>query len=297
MNNSNQTTINSSSLSSNTQQNQTSPALSSNSSSLSTSSTASSSSKHWSQKKHESILDLNKLSQVDLEKLVLTKLHGGSDHGQFVFLTNEFDSSNLNFLTNGKLLPNEILLEIQTNKISGYTLFDVVDLILKLYKSNKTITFRSVKSCSSTQSHNFLPLDLRSYLDARFQKGSIDYDLQQTIRENVYMRTVPCTTRLPRNGEINGQDYIFLSDEQFLELEQNGDLLEYGVYNGHYYGTPKPPKRSIQFTCYSSSSINQSPKVKNDYEQLNDLDSTHKRNNSLNDILNGNNKSYDGSFL
>lgn len=114
-------------------------------------------------------------------------------------------------------------------------------------------------SASPTSSAQLLPLDLRSYLDARFQKGSIDYDLQQIIRENVYMRTVPCTTRQARNGEINGQDYIFLSDEQFLELEQNGDLLEYGVYNGHYYGTPKPPKRPIQFVFQSSSSSATSP--------------------------------------
>ena len=57
------------------------------------------------------------------------------------------------------------------------------------------------------------------------------------------MRTVPCTTRLPRQGEIHGQDYIFLTNDEFLEMEQSGDLLEYGVYNGHYYGTPKPPKQ------------------------------------------------------
>jgi guanylate kinase len=87
-----------------------------------------------------------------------------------------------------------------------------------------------------------LPYELRQYLDERFQKGSVDYDLQQIIRENVYMRTVPCTTRLPRQGEVHGQDYIFLTNDEFLEMEQNGDLLEYGVYNGHYYGTPKPPK-------------------------------------------------------
>ena len=87
-----------------------------------------------------------------------------------------------------------------------------------------------------------MPYELRQYLDERFQKGSIDYDLQQIIRENVYMRTVPCTTRLPRQGEIHGQDYIFLTNDEFLEMEQSGDLLEYGVYNGHYYGTPKPPK-------------------------------------------------------
>ena len=137
---------------------------------------------------------------------------------------------------------------------------------------------------SPSSSPQLLPLDLRSYLDARFQKGSIDYDLQQIIRENVYMRTVPCTTRQPRNGEINGQDYIFLSDEQFLELEQNGDLLEYGVYNGHYYGTPKPPKRHIQFVFNSPSSSNGvtptseakslSPGQKQPYERKNSIRSS-----------------------
>jgi hypothetical protein len=37
-----------------------------------------------------------------------------------------------------------------------------------------------------------LTKDLRQFLDGRFEKGSIDYDLQQTIRDNLYMRTVPC---------------------------------------------------------------------------------------------------------
>lgn len=34
--------------------------------------------------------------------------------------------------------------------------------------------------------------DLREYLAARFEKNTIDNDLQQTIRENLYRRTVPC---------------------------------------------------------------------------------------------------------
>ena len=37
-----------------------------------------------------------------------------------------------------------------------------------------------------------LTKDLRKYLNMRFQKGSIDHDLQSTIRENLYVRTVPC---------------------------------------------------------------------------------------------------------
>lgn len=37
-----------------------------------------------------------------------------------------------------------------------------------------------------------LPKDLKQYLASRFQKGSVDHDLQQTIRDNLYLRTVPC---------------------------------------------------------------------------------------------------------
>lgn len=38
--------------------------------------------------------------------------------------------------------------------------------------------------------------DLRHYLNLRFQKGSVDHELQQIIRDNLYLRTVPC--ELPR---------------------------------------------------------------------------------------------------
>lgn len=74
--------------------------------------------------------------------------------------------------------------------------------------------------------------DLRLFLNTRFQKGSIDHDLQNTIRDNLYLRTVPVTTRAPRDGEVNGVDYTFLTAEQFQQLEESGSLLESGVYEG-----------------------------------------------------------------
>lgn len=74
--------------------------------------------------------------------------------------------------------------------------------------------------------------DLRQFLNARFQKGSIDHDLQNTIRDNLYLRTVPVTTRTPRDGEVNGIDYTFLSTEEFMALERSGNLLESGIYEG-----------------------------------------------------------------
>jgi hypothetical protein len=221
-------------------------------SSIGTSNTTSLNTKHWSQKVHESTLIVTNLDLI--EDTLLTKLNGGSDNGQFIYLDASLNTNLFKYYNNsGRLEPYEIILEIEKQKVSGYTLFDVISLIKQLCKLSQTITIRTVtsalaaaaspKSAAATSGMYLLPIDLRQYLDERFQKASIDYDLQQVIRENVYMRTVPCTTRSPRNGEVNGQDYIFLSNEDFLELENNGDLLEYGIYNGHYYGTPKPPKQ------------------------------------------------------
>ena len=37
-----------------------------------------------------------------------------------------------------------------------------------------------------------LNTDLRHYLSLQFQKGSLDHKLQQVIRDNLYLRTIPC---------------------------------------------------------------------------------------------------------
>ena len=47
------------------------------------------------------------------------------------------------------------------------------------------------------------------------------------------------TTRAPREGELNGRDYYFLTKEEFLAKEKNGEFLEYATVHGNYYGTLK----------------------------------------------------------
>lgn len=51
--------------------------------------------------------------------------------------------------------------------------------------------------------------------------------------------SVSMTTRKPRIGEINGQDYFFVSKEEFLKHIENNDLLEHAQFVDNYYGTPK----------------------------------------------------------
>ncbi|KAK2514538.1 Magi2, partial [Columba guinea] len=58
------------------------------------------------------------------------------------------------------------------------------------------------------------------------------------IKFNGYVRG---TTRPHKEGEVPGVDYIFITVEDFMELEKSGALLESGTYEDNYYGTPKPP--------------------------------------------------------
>ncbi len=47
------------------------------------------------------------------------------------------------------------------------------------------------------------------------------------------------TTRTPRQGETDGVQYDFLSEEEFQHLIDTNGLLEWAVYNGERYGTPR----------------------------------------------------------
>lgn len=54
-----------------------------------------------------------------------------------------------------------------------------------------------------------------------------------------YNISVSATTRKPREGEINGVHYHFISNEQFENMIADRELLEYAKYVDNYYGTPK----------------------------------------------------------
>ncbi|HEY4995943.1 MAG TPA: guanylate kinase [Aestuariivirga sp.] len=53
--------------------------------------------------------------------------------------------------------------------------------------------------------------------------------------------SVSVTTRPKRPGEVEGQDYHFLSKVQFAQMVQRGELLEWATVFGNMYGTPKSP--------------------------------------------------------
>ena len=68
-------------------------------------------------------------------------------------------------------------------------------------------------------------------------KGTIVKTILQ--RRDDVVESVSCTTRAPREGEIHGKHYFFLSHEEFQRRIAEDDFLEYDEHFGNYYGTPK----------------------------------------------------------
>lgn len=56
---------------------------------------------------------------------------------------------------------------------------------------------------------------------------------------NNFWVSISCTTRSPRDQEKDGINYFFITKDEFKEKVKKDEFLEYAVYNGNYYGTPK----------------------------------------------------------
>jgi guanylate kinase len=62
-----------------------------------------------------------------------------------------------------------------------------------------------------------------------------------------FIYSVSCTTRAPRAGEVDGTDYHFLTHEEFLGKIERGEMLEYALVHGNYYGTMKATVKEALF--------------------------------------------------
>lgn len=70
-------------------------------------------------------------------------------------------------------------------------------------------------------------------------KGSIISRLMENDPELIY--SISATTRPPRDGERNGQDYIFLTESEFKQWRKADKFMEWAEVHDGYYGTPKEP--------------------------------------------------------
>ncbi len=67
-------------------------------------------------------------------------------------------------------------------------------------------------------------------------KGTVCAEL---IEKREIHLSISTTSRNKRAGEVAGVTYNYTSAENFREMIDNGELLEWAMYNGNYYGTPK----------------------------------------------------------
>lgn len=65
--------------------------------------------------------------------------------------------------------------------------------------------------------------------------------LAEILKDDSYFLSVSATTRAPREGEVDGENYYFLTKEKFEELIADNGVLEYAEYCDNYYGTPLKP--------------------------------------------------------
>ncbi|XP_036198572.1 membrane-associated guanylate kinase, WW and PDZ domain-containing protein 3 isoform X2 [Myotis myotis] len=192
--------------------------------------------KHWLSKVQECVV-----SWAGPPGDLGVEVRGGAERGEFPYLgrlRDEPGGGTCCVLSGKAPGPGDVLLEVNGTPVSGLTNRDTLAVIRH---------FREPIRLKTVKPGKVINKDLRHYLSLQFQKGSIDHKLQQVIRDNLYLRTIPCTTRAPRDGEVPGVDYNFISVEQFKALEESGALLESGTYDGNFYGTPKPPAEPSPF--------------------------------------------------
>jgi guanylate kinase len=66
---------------------------------------------------------------------------------------------------------------------------------------------------------------------------------RKLIEKGGYRRSVSVTTRAPREGEVDGRDYRFITMDEFERLRDSNELVEYEHVHEYWYGTPKQPLR------------------------------------------------------
>ena len=69
-------------------------------------------------------------------------------------------------------------------------------------------------------------------------KGTVMKRLMEKYSDD-YALSISMTTRNPRDGEVDGEHYFFVSREQFEENIGKGGFIEHAQYCGNYYGTPR----------------------------------------------------------
>ena len=67
-------------------------------------------------------------------------------------------------------------------------------------------------------------------------KGTI---IKKLVTDEGYALSISATSRSPREGEVHGREYFFLTREEFHSMIENDGLIEWAEYVSNFYGTPR----------------------------------------------------------
>lgn len=67
-------------------------------------------------------------------------------------------------------------------------------------------------------------------------KSTLCHEVRSLVPDLYY--SVSYTTRTPRNGEVNGTDFHFVSAAEFTAMRDRNEFAEWAQVHGHHYGTP-----------------------------------------------------------
>jgi len=71
--------------------------------------------------------------------------------------------------------------------------------------------------------------------------GKTTISRQLLSRDKGIEMSISATSRKPRPGEVDGEDYIFVSPEAFSKMRDHNEFLEWALVFDNFYGTPKEP--------------------------------------------------------
>ncbi|ASA24028.1 guanylate kinase [Paenibacillus donghaensis] len=86
-------------------------------------------------------------------------------------------------------------------------------------------------------------------------------EIQQQLTSPLFPRIITATTRPPRHGEEDGIHYRFLSTEEFQHKMEQNELVEWTLYNSHYYGTLRSSVEEVLAGKMDANSIMDLPGV------------------------------------
>ncbi|HDR51005.1 MAG TPA: guanylate kinase [Mariniphaga anaerophila] len=151
---------------------------------------------------------------------------------------------------------------VQMRKLMvGYKeLENKIEALEKKYDDNFSIVFKALKSLIVTKKNRPRPIGYKNYNENKSTSAGrliifsapsgagkttiVKHLLQQDLNLEF---SVSATNREPRQGEVNGKDYYFLTEEEFRKKIETDEFLEWEeVYNGIFYGTLKSEVERIR---------------------------------------------------